>query len=359
MSERPKDKSKGHITMAHGAGGAVMGELIKEQILKRLGPGSRGVEVPLEALEDSSVVEGKVLTTDSYVVKPIFFPGGDIGRLAVSGTVNDLAVMGCRPLALSLAFVIEEGLEISELETVLDSAARTSKQAGVPIITGDTKVVEKGALDKLIINTSGIGVRWPPLERNLRTVRRFRPFKHDWPLDSGLKPGDKIILSGSIGDHGIAILSFREGYGFESTLKSDVQPLNGMIRKALEIGGIVAMKDPTRGGLANALTEWSEKSNVGISVEESAIPVHEGVRSACEMLGLDQLAIGNEGKAIIGVVKEKAEAVLKAIRRTKEGKEAAIIGEATKDVKGVVMRTLVGGKRIVDKPSGDPIPRIC
>ena len=359
MSERPKDKSKGHITMAHGAGGAVMGELIKEQILKRLGPGSRGVEVPLEALEDSSVVEGKVLTTDSYVVKPIFFPGGDIGRLAVSGTVNDLAVMGCRPLALSLAFVIEEGLEISELETVLDSAARTSKQAGVPIITGDTKVVEKGALDKLIINTSGIGVRWPPLERNLRTVRRFRPFKHDWPLDSGLKPGDKIILSGSIGDHGIAILSFREGYGFESTLKSDVQPLNGMIRKALEIGGIVAMKDPTRGGLANALTEWSEKSNVGISVEESAIPVHEGVRSACEMLGLDQLAIGNEGKAIIGVVKEKAEAVLKAIRRTKEGKEAAIIGEASTDVKGVVMRTLVGGKRIVDKPSGDPIPRIC
>jgi hydrogenase expression/formation protein HypE len=359
MSERPKDKSKGHITMAHGAGGAVMGELIKEQILKRLGPGSRGVEVPLEALEDSSVVEGKVLTTDSYVVKPIFFPGGDIGRLAVSGTVNDLAVMGCRPLALSLAFVIEEGLEISELETVLDSAARTSKQAGVPIITGDTKVVEKGALDKLIINTSGIGVRWPPLERNLRTVRRFRPFKHDWPLDSGLKPGDKIILSGSIGDHGIAILSFREGYGFESTVRSDVQPLNGMIRKALEIGGIVAMKDPTRGGLANALTEWSEKSNVGISVKESAIPVHEGVRSACEMLGLDQLAIGNEGKAIIGVVKEKAEAVLKAIRRTKEGKEAAIIGEATKDVKGVVMRTLVGGKRIVDKPSGDPIPRIC
>lgn len=345
--------------MAHGAGGAVMGELIKEQILKRLGPGSRGVEVPLEALEDSSVVEGKVLTTDSYVVKPIFFPGGDIGRLAVSGTVNDLVVMGCRPLALSLAFVIEEGLEISELETVLDSAARTSKQAGVPIITGDTKVVEKGALDKLIINTSGIGVRWPPLERNLRTVRRFRQFKHDWPLDSGLKPGDKIILSGSIGDHGIAILSFREGYGFESTVRSDVQPLNGMIKKALEIGGIVAMKDPTRGGLANALTEWSEKSNVGIFVEESAIPVHEGVRSACEMLGLDQLAIGNEGKAIIGVVKEKAEAVLKAIRRTKEGKEAAIIGEATKDVKGVVMMTLVGGKRIIDKPSGDPIPRIC
>ena len=345
--------------MAHGAGGAVMGELIKEEILKRLGSKGKKVEVPLEALEDSSVVEGKVLTTDSYVVKPIFFPGGDIGRLAVSGTVNDLAVMGCRPLALSLAFIIEEGLAIKELGSVLDSIAKTSKQAGVPVITGDTKVVEKGALDKLVINTSGIGVRWPPLERNLRTVRKYRPFKGDWPLDSCLRPGDKIILSGSIGDHGIAILSFREGFGFESSLRSDVQPLNGMIRKALEVGGIVAMKDPTRGGLANALSEWSEKSKVGISVEESTIPVHEGVRSACEMLGLDPLAIGNEGKAIFGVVREKAEAVLKAIRRTKEGKEAAIIGEASKDVKGVVMRTLVGGKRIIDKPSGDPIPRIC
>jgi hydrogenase expression/formation protein HypE len=347
------------ITLSHGAGGAIMGELIHDEILKQLGPQGKDVEIPLEAMDDSSVIESKVLTTDSYVVRPIFFPGGDIGRLAVSGTVNDLSVMGCRPLALSLAFILEEGLPVSDLRTVVNSIAKTSKEAGVPIITGDTKVVEKGGLDKMIINTSGIGVRWPPLEKNLKTVRKYRKFQGDWPTDSSLRPGDKILLSGSIGDHGIAILSFREGYGFESTISSDVQPLNGMVRKALDVGGIVAMKDPTRGGLANALTEWSEKSKIGISVEEKAIPVHEGVRSACEMLGLDQLTIGNEGKAIIGVVKEKAEAVLKALRKTKEGKEAAIIGEASKEIKGVVMRTLVGGKRIIDKPSGDPIPRIC
>jgi hydrogenase expression/formation protein HypE len=347
------------ITMAHGAGGVVMGELIKEEILGRLKRRAKGIEVPLEALEDASVVEDIVFTTDSYVVKPIIFPGGDIGRLAVSGTVNDLSVMGCRPMALSLGLVIEEGLTIKTLRTVLASVAETALEAGVPVVTGDTKVVEKGALDNLIINTSGIGSRWPPLEKNLRTVKRFRKFKGRWLRDSSLRPGDRIIVSGTLGDHGVALLSFREGYGFESTISSDVRPLNKMIRKALEAGGVVAIKDPTRGGFANAINEWSEKSRVGILLEESEIPVREGVISACEMLGIDPLTIGNEGKALIGVVKERADAVLKALRRTEEGREAAIVGEVTKDVKGVVMRTLVGGKRIIDTPAGDPIPRIC
>lgn len=336
-----------------------MGELIKEEIMVRLGTRRKDIEVPLSALEDSSVVQDTVFTTDSYVVKPIIFPGGDIGRLAVAGTVNDLSVMGCKPLALSLGLVIEEGLPIKDLRIILGSIARTSKEAGVPIVTGDTKVVENGALDRMIINTSGIGAPWRPLEKNLEVVRRYRKFEGRWLRDSSLKAGDRIILTGPIGDHGVALLSFREGYGFETTISSDVRPLNKMVRRILNIGGVVAMKDPTRGGLANALNEWSEKSRVGILIEESKVPIREGVRSACEMLGLDPLTIGNEGKAIVGVVREKAEAVLKALRRTEEGREAAIIGEATRDVKGVVMRTLVGGKRILDTPSGDPIPRIC
>jgi len=347
------------ITMAHGAGGVVMGELIKEEILERLKKRKKGIEIPLDALEDASVVEGIVFTTDSYVVKPIMFPGGNIGRLAVAGTVNDLSVMGCRPLAISLGLIMEEGLAISDLRTVLASVAEASIESGVPVVTGDTKVVEKGALDKLIINTSGIGTMWPTLEKNIKVVKRYRKFKGRWLRDSNLKPGDKIILSGTLGDHGVALLSFREGYGFESTISSDVRPLNKMIRAVLNVGGVVSIKDPTRGGFANAINEWAEKSKVGIMVEESEIPIREGVRSACEMLGIDPLTIGNEGKAIIGVVKEKADAVLKALKRTEEGKYAAIVGEVTRDVKGVVMRTLVGGKRIIETPAGDPIPRIC
>lgn len=354
----PKKKDE-MITMAHGAGGEIMGELIRDEILSRLKKSSKHVQIPLAALEDSSVVNDTVFTTDSYVVKPIFFPGGDIGSLAVSGTVNDLAVMGCKPLALSLGLVIEEGMPISEVRTVLSSVAKTANEANIPVVTGDTKVVENGALDKMIINTSGIGISWPPLEKNIKVVKRYRAFKGRWLRDSNLKPGDKIILTGSVGDHGVALLSFREGYGFESIIQSDVRPLNKMLRRALVTGGVVAAKDPTRGGLANALNEWSEKSKVGVLVEESKIPIREGVRSACEMLGIDPLTIGNEGKCIIGVVGKKAEAVLKALRKTEEGKDAAIIGEATKAVKGVVMRTLVGGKRIIDTPAGDPIPRIC
>ncbi len=350
------------LTMAHGAGGAVMQDMISRLIVPILSNRKwkrSGIQVPLDALDDSAVVDGIVFTTDSHTVKPIFFPGGDIGSLSVAGTVNDLSVVGAEPLALSSGFVLEEGLGFGELERVLRSMAATCRRAGVPVVTGDTKVVERGAVQKILINTSGIGRRSPYLDWNLKEARRHRRVRSDWLLDSNLRPGDKLILSGTVGDHGIAVLSQREGYGFESVVRSDVQPLNKMVAGALKVGGVVAAKDPTRGGLANLLNEWARKSGVGIMVEEDAIPVSDGVRSACEMLGIDPLAIGNEGKAVFGVVKERAGDVLRALKRTREGRRAAIIGEATAAVKGVVLHTVVGGKRILEQPAGDPIPRIC
>ncbi len=347
------------ITLADGAGGEKMTKLIKQYVLKHLSNDARNIDVPLSALDDSTVVNNIVFTTDSHTVKPLFFPGGDIGSLSVAGTVNDIAVMGVSPIALSSGFVIEEGFPVDDYEKILLSMSETSRYAGVPIVTGDTKVVESGALEQLIINTSGIGLRTKLLDENIKEIRRYRSFDGAWIKDSSIKEGDKIIVSGSLGDHGIAILSFREGYGFESEIKSDVKPLNKMIEKILEIGGVVSMKDPTRGGLANTLNEFAEKSKIGIMVEEEKIPIKEGVSSACELLGIEPLEIGNEGKVMIGVVKEKADDVLNALRKTEEGKDAEIIGEAKKNVKGVVMKTVVGGKRIVETPIGDPVPRIC
>ncbi|MCS7116243.1 MAG: hydrogenase expression/formation protein HypE [Nitrososphaerota archaeon] len=345
------------ITMAHGAGGSVMQSLIKQVILRLLG--GSGAEVPLEALDDAAVVDGIVLKTDSHTVKPLFFPGGDIGRLAVSGTINDICMLGAEPIALASGFILEEGFPLSDFIKIVESMRDTCREAGVYIITGDTKVVEKGALDRCVINTSGIGRRSELLDRNIDVVRRYRPFNSRWLLDSNLRSGDKIILSGAIGDHGIAVLSSREGYGFESKVLSDVKPLNKVVKKILEVGGLVALKDPTRGGLANALNEWCEKSKVGILIEEDKVPIHDGVRAACEMLGIDPYEIGNEGKMIIGVVKEKADEVLAALRETEEGKEAEIIGEATDEFSEVVLRTRVGGMRIIPPPIGDPVPRIC
>lgn len=347
-----------HITLAHGAGGVVMQGLIKDKMLKYLDHRS-DIQIPLSALDDSAVIDDIAFTIDSHTIKPLFFPGGDIGSLAVSGTINDISVMGARPIALSSAFVIEEGFLLNDLEKILGSMQKTSVQADVPIITGDTKVVEHGAIDKMVITTSAIGKRTESLEENLREAKKYRELNERWIRDSNLREGDKIIVSGSIGDHGISLLSFREGYGFESEVKSDVAPLNSMIGEAMKVGGIVSMKDPTRGGLSNTLNELSEKSDVGILIEEEKIKVKEAVRSACEMLGMDALEIGNEGKAVIGVVFEKAEEVLEALRKTKEGKDAEIIGVATNKIKGVAMETIVGGKRIVEAPMGDPVPRIC
>jgi len=350
---------KGYITMLHGAGGTIMHNLVKNYIVKHF----RGMnfEVPLEALDDAAVVDDIVLKSDSHAVKPLFFPGGDIGCIAVAGTVNDIAVLGAEPSALTCGFVLEEGLALKNFERILESMQRMCERAGVSIVTGDTKVVEKGSLGGCVINTSGIGKRTVALEKNLEVVKKFRDnFKARWILDSNLKAGDKIILSGTIGDHGLAVLSAQEGLSFGSSIKSDVKPLNRMIQGLLgEVGGVVAMKDPTRGGLADALNEFSEKSNVGIIIYEDKIPIRKDVEAACEMLGLDPLEIGNEGKVVIGVVKEKAEETLEFLKNTEEGKEAEIIGEATKDFTGVAMQTLVGGKRIISRPVGDPVPRIC
>jgi hydrogenase expression/formation protein HypE len=346
--------------MLHGAGGTVMHDLVKNHIVKHFG-GSTKAEVPLEAMDDAAVVGDIALKTDSHVVKPIFFPGGDIGRLSVSGTVNDLSAVGSEPYALACGFILEEGLALNDFKLILASMQRTCLEARVDIVTGDTKVVEKGSLGGCVINMSGIGRRTEALETNLKVVRKFRRhFRPRWVLDSNLAAGDKIILSGTIADHGLAVLSAQEGLSFRSGIKSDVKPLNRLIQRLLgEVGGIVAMKDPTRGGLADALNEFSEKSHVGILTYEDRIPIREDVQAVCEMLGLDPLEVGNEGKVIIGVVKKKAGAVLDLLRETEQGKEAQIIGETTQDFSGVAMQTVVGGKRIISRPIGDPIPRIC
>jgi len=345
------------ITMVHGAGGTVMHDLVKRYVLRYLG--GSGAEVPLEALDDAAVIDGIVLKSDSHAVKPLFFPGGDIGRLAVAGTVNDIAVMGAEPMALTSGFVLEEGLPIPDFERILASMRETCREAGVHIITGDTKVVEKGSLGGCVINTSGIGKRNEALERNIAEVKRHRPFEARWILDSNLREGDKIIVSGTLGDHGLAVLSAQEGYGFRGRIASDVAPLNKLIMRLLNVGGIVSMKDPTRGGLSNALNEWSEKSEVGILIHEEEIPIRRDVKAACEMLGIDPLEVGNEGKVIIGVAPKKAAEVLTALRETNEGKNAQLIGEVTKRFHAVVLETIVGGKRILTPPIGDPIPRIC
>jgi hydrogenase expression/formation protein HypE len=345
------------ITLAHGAGGTIMAELINNYVLKHLG--GSNAEVALEALDDSAVVDNIVLKSDSHVVKPLFFPGGDIGRLSVAGTVNDIAMIGAEPVALMCGLVLEEGLPLEDLDRILESMELTCKEAGVYIITGDTKVVEMSGFGGCVINTSGIGKRNEALENNIGIIKKYRSFDSRWLLDSNIRIGDKLIITGTVGDHGVTILSAQEGYNFGSQIRSDAAPLNKLTSKLLKVGGIVAMKDPTRGGLSNSLNEWSQKSNVGLIVNESKVPLRGDVKTACEMLGIDPMEIGNEGKVLIGVVSQKAEEILAALRETKEGKNAEIIGEATSDFSEVVLETVVGGKRIMAPPIGDPIPRIC
>ena len=346
------------ISLAHGAGGSMMDALIKEHIMRHFSFQGRA-EVPLQMLDDAAVIDDVVLSTDSHTVSPLIFPGGDIGSLAVCGTINDVSMVGARPLALSAGFILEEGFSVDTMEVIVRSMARVAKSAGVPIITGDTKVVERGAVQQFMVNTSGVGKRRPELDRNLKEVERYRPVKYRWLLDANLKPGDVLIASGLLGEHGIALLSFREGYGFETRVKSDVAALNGLMGSVLAAGGVVTAKDPTRGGLANTVNEFAEKSRVGVLLDEASIPISEGVRAACELLGIDPLEIGNEGKVILGVVNEKADEVLGVLHRHPLGRRAAIIGEITSQVKGVVLETEVGGRRILQKPLGDPIPRIC
>jgi len=345
------------IVMNHGAGGETMQEFLSEHIISHFPKGK--LNVPLDSLDDSAVVDDIVFTTDGHTVKPLFFPGGDIGSLSVAGTVNDISVMGGEPLALSCAVILEEGLDMDVVDRVMKSVGETSKKCGVPIATGDTKVMESGAIDQMVMVTSAVGKRSKYLDHNFDVVRKYRPTDQKWTTDSSVRDGDAIIVSGTLGDHGIALLSFREGYGFESEVQSDVAPLNKLIESILKVGGITAMKDPTRGGLANTLNEWSSKSKVGIELNEKSIPLNPAVVNACDLLGIDALSIGNEGKVVIACVPQMAEEIVATLRKDPLGKNAAIIGHANVKNNRVVIRTEIGGRRILEAPVGDPVPRIC
>jgi len=330
------------ILLAHGSGGKLAHDLVEKSFVRAL------ANPLLDKLDDSAVfdVSGKMaFTTDSYVVSPIFFPGGDIGKLAVCGTVNDLATSGARPMYLSLSFIIEEGLSLKELEKVVNSVRATAGEAGVEIVTGDTKVVTRGSADKLFINTAGVGVI--PEGVNIS--------------GSNAKPGDKVILNGAIGDHGIAVVSKREGLSFATKLKSDCAPLGGLVADMLKASpNIHALRDPTRGGLATSLNELAQQSKVSIRIEEKEIPVREEVLAACEMLGFDPLYVANEGRMIAIVPPEDADKVLKAMHQKKNANDAAIIGEVGAETPGrVAMKTVLGSSRIVDMMVGDLLPRIC
>ncbi len=331
------------VLLAHGSGGTMSRDLVE----KRLLPGI--ANSILSRLDDSALVEASgrlAFTTDSYTVDPLFFPGGDIGRLAVCGTVNDLAMVGATPLYLSLALIIEEGLPFGILDRVMRSVRDTCAEAHVSIVTGDTKVVNRGKADKLFINTAGIGV--VPEGLNISGSRA--------------RPGDRILLSGVIAEHGVAIMSSREGLSFSSEIRSDCAPLNEMVGAILEAAGesIHSLRDPTRGGLATTLNELANQSGTSFLIEESSIPVSDDVRAACEMLGLDPLYVANEGKLVAVVDPEGAEMVLSTLRSHPLGLHAAIIGEVVEGKPGrVMMRTRIGPTRLIGMLTGELLPRIC
>lgn len=331
------------IVLAHGSGGRMSRELIENMVQ----PEFRNKA--LDPLHDGAVVpvgESRVaFTTDSYVVDPIFFPGGDMGALAVHGTVNDLAMCGAIPLHLSVAFILEEGFAIEDFQRILRSMREAADAAGVALVTGDTKVVDRGKADRIFINTAGIGIVPSGVEIDPRRAR----------------PGDRILLSGTIAEHGMAILSVREGLEFETTIESDTAPLNGLVRAILRaVPDVHVLRDPTRGGLSAALCEIAQGSGVGIRIDEAAIPLREDVRAACELLGLDPLHVANEGKLVAFLPEADAGSALSAVRGHPQGRDAAIIGRVTTETPGrVLLRTRVGGSRVVDTPAGEQLPRIC
>jgi hydrogenase expression/formation protein HypE len=329
------------ILLSHGSGGSAMSALINELFKEKF-------DNPiLKDLNDSAVLkpsgEKKLcFTTDSYVVNPLFFPGGDIATLAINGTVNDLAVMGAKPLYISCSFILEEGLDWDLLDKITTSMATAAGKAGVLIVTGDTKVVEKGSADQIFINTSGVGI-----------------LQKDFILSKNkIKAGDKIIINGEIGSHGLAVMSLREN--FKTDIKSDCAPLWELIESMLTVGGVKFMRDPTRGGVAGVLCEIAASGNFGIQLKEESLPIHENVSSFSEILGLDPLYIANEGKVIAVVASGKASSILSKMKKHPLGKEASIIGETTKENRGkVVLETVIGGTRIIDRLVGDQLPRIC
>ena len=332
------------IVLGHGSGGKLTADLIQKFILPAFS------NPYLDRLDDQAVVpvNGSRLafTTDSFVVTPIFFPGGDIGELAINGTVNDLAMSGARPLYLSAALILEEGFATRDLQRVLDSMQAAAKKAGVLLVTGDTKVVDRGKGDQIFITTTGIGLIERPL--HISADRAC--------------PGDKVLLSGSIGDHGMAIMSQREGLEFEGTIESDTAALHGLVEAIMNAGGdgVHVLRDPTRGGVATTLNEIAARSQTGIQIEEGAIFVRDSVRGACEILGLDPLYVANEGKLLAIIAAEKANPVLKAMQEHQHGREARVIGEVVAEhPRMVLMKTVIGGNRIVDTLYGEQLPRIC
>jgi hydrogenase expression/formation protein HypE len=332
-----------NVLLAHGGGGKLSHQMVQKMFSTQFKNDF------LDVLHDGAMFSvGSIrlaFSTDSYVINPIFFPGGDIGSLAINGTVNDLAMCGARPLYLSAAFIIEEGLPMEDLWRVVLSMEQAAKIAGVQLVTGDTKVVDRGKGDKIFINTSGIGVIPHGVEISPKRA----------------KPGDKIILSGPIGQHGIAIMSVREGLEFETQIESDCAPLGGLVEKMFVVSKkIHVLRDPTRGGVATTLNEIAESAKVGISINEESIPIREEVKGACEILGLDPLYVANEGKLIAFVASADTKKVLTAMRSHPLGKDSVIIGEVTSDHPGtVIMKTRIGGTRVVDMLSGEQLPRIC
>lgn len=329
------------IVLGHGSGGRLSHDLTARLFLPEFGSAAP------RALDDSALInveQGRLaLTTDSHVVSPLFFPGGDIGRLAVCGTVNDLAMVGATPLALTCGFVIEEGLPFATLQRVVQSMRAAAAEAGVFIAAGDTKVVQKGGADKLFINTSGVGQ--VPEGRHIS--------------GGNARPGDVILLSGGMGEHGIAVLSAREGLGFETDLQSDVAPLNHLVAAMLAAGEVHVLRDPTRGGVATTLNEIAQQSQMTLEIDERALPVPPAVRAACELLGFDPLYIANEGKLLAIVPAEAAEAILAAMRRTRYGEGAVAIGRVLAGRPQLQMKTAIGGTRLIDMLAGELLPRIC
>ncbi|WAZ19480.1 hydrogenase expression/formation protein HypE [Streptomyces cinnabarinus] len=330
------------VLLGHGAGGRLTAELLDRLVLPALG-GDGG------PLEDAALLPGRpdlVISTDSFVVSPLFFPGGDIGSLAVHGTVNDLAMRGAWPLALSVSLIVEEGLPLAELRAVMESLGKAAEEAGVPVVTGDTKVVGRGAADRLFVNTTGIGRRHELLRPSAALAR----------------PGDAVLLSGPIGLHGTTVLSTREGLGFEADIASDSRPLHRLVQALTRLGEAVhVLRDPTRGGLAAALNEIARDSSVAVEIEESGVPVPQAVASACDLLGLDPLVVANEGCLVAFVAPEATEEALAALRSRPEGEAAVRIGAVLpQGPQGrVTLRTLVGARRIVEMPLGEQLPRIC
>jgi hydrogenase expression/formation protein HypE len=332
------------VQLAHGGGGRLSQQLVEGMFVKALG------NPALDLLHDGAVLtvgeQRLAVSTDSFVVRPLFFPGGDIGSLAVHGTVNDLAMCGAEPMAITAGFIIEEGFAMAELWRIVQSMERAAREAGVPVVTGDTKVVDRGKGDGVYINTTGLGLVPAGVEV---TPRRARP-------------GDRVLVSGAIAVHGIAIMSVREGLEFETELESDSAALHGLVAELLARGGegVHVLRDPTRGGVASALNEIAAQARVGMTLTETAIPLWEPVRGACEILGLDPLYVANEGKCLAIVAPEAAAEVLAAMREHPLGREAAVIGEVVADHPGkVFLRSRIGGLRVVDMMSGEQLPRIC